>query len=131
MKIVRNYRRPGAAGAAQPYDPSKCGPSHPCHPARKRSTTQPRRCSAAAGVRAPRLKAGGAARRRFAVSPITGELVPVSQMAEHMRVSLLDPKWKEQKDAMLAKMRGSVASRRVHIYICARGRPRSGATQPG
>ena len=26
-------------------------------------------------------------------------------MAEHMRVSLIDPKWKEQRDAMLAKIR--------------------------
>lgn len=41
------------------------------------------------------------------VSPITGELVPVSQMANHMRVALLDPRWKEQKDAMLAKLKTS------------------------
>ncbi len=26
------------------------------------------------------------------VSPITGELVPVEQMAEHMRISLIDPR---------------------------------------
>lgn len=26
-------------------------------------------------------------------------------MAEHMRVSLIDPRWKEQRDAMLAKIR--------------------------
>ena len=44
---------------------------------------------------------------KFAVSPITGELVPVDEMAEHMRVSLIDPKWKEQKDAMLRKLQGS------------------------
>ncbi|EDQ86920.1 uncharacterized protein MONBRDRAFT_33566 [Monosiga brevicollis MX1] len=30
-------------------------------------------------------------------SPITGELIPESQMAEHMRVNLLDPKWREDK----------------------------------
>lgn len=41
------------------------------------------------------------------VSPLTGELVPIDQMAEHMRVSLIDPKWKEQREAMLAKLRGS------------------------
>jgi splicing factor 3A subunit 1 len=41
------------------------------------------------------------------VSPLTGELVPLAQMAEHMRVSLIDPKWKEQREAMLAKLRGS------------------------
>jgi splicing factor 3A subunit 1 len=39
------------------------------------------------------------------VSPITGELVPVSEMAEHMRISLIDPRWKEQREAMLSKIR--------------------------
>merc|ERR1719419_882765 len=32
------------------------------------------------------------------VSPLTGELIPASKMAEHMRIGLLDPKWVEQKD---------------------------------
>ena len=44
---------------------------------------------------------------RFAVSPITGELVAVEDMAEHMRVSLIDPRWKEQKEAMMSKLRDS------------------------
>lgn len=38
-------------------------------------------------------------------SPLTGELVPVDQMAEHMRVSLIDPKWRTQREAMLSKIR--------------------------
>ena len=42
---------------------------------------------------------------RFVVSPITGELVPIGEMAEHMRISLIDPKWKEQRELMLAKIR--------------------------
>lgn len=42
---------------------------------------------------------------KYVVSPITGELVAVGEMAEHMRVSLIDPKWKEQRDTMLAKIR--------------------------
>ena len=42
---------------------------------------------------------------RFVKSPITGELVAVDQMAEHMRVSLIDPKWRTQREAMLAKIR--------------------------
>ena len=41
----------------------------------------------------------------MAVSPITGELVPLAQMAEHMRISLIDPRWKVQREAMLAKIR--------------------------
>ncbi|CAD7697669.1 unnamed protein product [Ostreobium quekettii] len=42
---------------------------------------------------------------KFAVSPITGELVRIEEMEEHMRVSLIDPRWKEQREAMLAKIR--------------------------
>ncbi|KAI7845146.1 hypothetical protein COHA_001191 [Chlorella ohadii] len=42
---------------------------------------------------------------RFVVSPITGELVPIGEMAEHMRISLIDPKYREQKEAMMAKIR--------------------------
>ena len=30
------------------------------------------------------------------VDPITGKSVPVSEMSEHMRIQLLDPKWREQ-----------------------------------
>jgi hypothetical protein len=34
-----------------------------------------------------------------------GELVPLEEMAEHMRISLIDPRWKEQRDAMLSKLK--------------------------
>ena len=44
---------------------------------------------------------------KFVVSPITGEMIPLDQMAEHMRISLIDPKWKVQKEARMAKLRGS------------------------
>ncbi|KAI3922866.1 hypothetical protein MKW98_006997 [Papaver atlanticum] len=42
---------------------------------------------------------------KYVVSPITGELIPISEMAEHMRISLIDPKYKEQKERMMAKIR--------------------------
>ncbi|PRW57503.1 putative splicing factor 3A subunit 1 isoform A [Chlorella sorokiniana] len=42
---------------------------------------------------------------KFVVSPITGELIPTGEMAEHMRISLIDPKYREQKEAMMAKIR--------------------------
>eukprot|EP01071_Lankesteria_metandrocarpae_P002801 Lankesteria_metandrocarpae@DN2567_c0_g1_i2.p1 len=35
--------------------------------------------------------------------PITGQLVPAANMSEHLRILLLDPKWKEQKDKLLVK----------------------------
>ncbi|KAG8498764.1 hypothetical protein CXB51_005206 [Gossypium anomalum] len=43
--------------------------------------------------------------RIFVVSPITGELIPINEMSEHMRISLIDPKYKEQKERMFAKIR--------------------------
>jgi len=33
----------------------------------------------------------------YAVDPLTGQQVRIDEMEEHMRISLLDPKWKEQK----------------------------------
>ncbi|UKK02099.2 splicing factor 3 subunit 1 [Theileria orientalis] len=35
--------------------------------------------------------------------PITGQMVPSSEMSEHLRILLLDPKWKEQKDKFIEK----------------------------
>lgn len=55
--------------------------------------------------RAAAAGAGGFDATKYVVSPITGELVPIQDMAEHMRVSLMDPKWKQQKDAMLSKIK--------------------------
>lgn len=42
---------------------------------------------------------------KYVVSPITGEIIPINEMSEHMRISLIDPKYKEQKDRMFAKIR--------------------------
>lgn len=42
---------------------------------------------------------------KFVISPITGELVPLEEMAEHMRVSLIDPRWRTQKEAMMTKIK--------------------------
>ncbi|KAM1267503.1 hypothetical protein ACFX15_036401 [Malus domestica] len=41
---------------------------------------------------------------KYVVSPITGELIPIGEMSEHMRISLIDPKFKEQKERMFAKI---------------------------
>ncbi|KAL6567172.1 hypothetical protein OROGR_000840 [Orobanche gracilis] len=42
---------------------------------------------------------------KYVVSPITGELISINEMSEHMRISLIDPKYKEQKDRMFAKIK--------------------------
>lgn len=39
----------------------------------------------------------------YLVSPITGERVPASAMAEHMKINLLDPRWKEQRDRAMSE----------------------------
>ena len=48
---------------------------------------------------APSMVPGGApgTDEQMLISPLTGERVPASKMAEHMRIGLLDPKWVEQK----------------------------------
>jgi splicing factor 3A subunit 1 len=39
------------------------------------------------------------------VSPFTGELIEADKMEEHMRVSLIDPRYQLQREAMLNKSR--------------------------
>ncbi len=36
-------------------------------------------------------------KEEMVVSPLTGELIAASKLDEHIRITLLDPKWKEQK----------------------------------
>ena len=42
---------------------------------------------------------------QYLISPLTGEKVPVESMAAHMKISLLDPRWKEQKEKAIAEKR--------------------------
>ncbi|CAG0922209.1 unnamed protein product [Notodromas monacha] len=37
---------------------------------------------------------------QFLISPLTGERIPASSVAEHMRIGLLDPRWVEERDRM-------------------------------
>jgi len=37
--------------------------------------------------------------------PITGQLIPAEEMSHHLKVLLLDPKWKHQKDALVERAR--------------------------
>eukprot|EP00040_Diaphanoeca_grandis_P015062 m.76693 g.76693 ORF g.76693 m.76693 type:complete len:785 (+) comp24925_c0_seq1:200-2554(+) len=38
------------------------------------------------------------------ISPLTGEMILSENFAEHMRIGLLDPKWREQKDRLESEM---------------------------
>ena len=57
--------------------------------------------------KAPTMMGGGApgVDEQMLISPLTGERVPASKMAEHMRIGLLDPKWVEQKVGSLMNAR--------------------------
>jgi len=37
--------------------------------------------------------------------PITGQLIPAEEMSNHLKILLLDPKWKHQKDALVERAR--------------------------
>lgn len=52
------------------------------------------------------IKAGAKTITHF-IDPRTGEEVRISDSAEHMRINLLDPKWKEEREKNL-----------VSVYIC-------------
>lgn len=99
------------------YDPAPPAASAPIPPsALSRPDCQNQRESAAndsaKGNR--KIRAAGTRRQHFkdqkeqmVVSPLTGELVTQSQYDEHMRISLLDPKWKEQRAVEASRQAGS------------------------
>ncbi|KAK6590430.1 Pre-mRNA splicing factor 2xSWAP domain [Cryptosporidium xiaoi] len=41
--------------------------------------------------------------------PITGQLIPSSEISNHMKILLLDPKWKQQKDQLLMRAQQETA----------------------
>jgi len=45
------------------------------------------------------------AQRLMQRCPITGQLIPAEEMSSHLKVLLLDPKWKHQKDALVERAR--------------------------
>eukprot|EP01028_Stygiella_incarcerata_P005579 TRINITY_DN2343_c0_g2_i1.p1 TRINITY_DN2343_c0_g2~~TRINITY_DN2343_c0_g2_i1.p1 ORF type:complete len:730 (+),score=293.68 TRINITY_DN2343_c0_g2_i1:226-2415(+) len=51
---------------------------------------------------APAMASSGG---KKAIDPITGELISLDQASEHLRIQLLDPQWKEQKEREREKFR--------------------------
>ncbi|CAE8712043.1 unnamed protein product [Polarella glacialis] len=47
----------------------------------------------------------GSSSRLMQRCPITGQLIPAEDMSNHLKVLLLDPKWKHQKDALVERAR--------------------------
>ncbi|OEH80346.1 surp module domain-containing protein [Cyclospora cayetanensis] len=60
-------------------------------------------------VRPKKRQAAAGAASGFQRCPITGQLIAADQMTNHLRILLLDPKWKEQKDRFLEKAQAESA----------------------
>ncbi|KAL8272872.1 hypothetical protein Esti_003181 [Eimeria stiedai] len=60
-------------------------------------------------VRTKKRQAAASVPGGYQRCPITGQLVPAEQMTNHLRILLLDPKWKEQKDKFLEKAQAESA----------------------
>jgi splicing factor 3A subunit 1 len=52
---------------------------------------------------------------RMQKCPICGENIPVDELSEHMRIELLDPRWKEQKQALRNRQNESSLSSNADI----------------
>jgi len=69
-------------------------------------------------------------------SPFTGDMIPLAEISEHIRIMLLNPKWKEQKEILLDKMRStSLADNReivknLHIFSKRRQELTGGTGKP-
>merc|ERR1711976_579711 len=45
--------------------------------------------------------------QQYVQSPLTNEIIAVNDMEEHMRLNLIDPRWRDQKKSMLDKIKQS------------------------
>lgn len=81
-----------------PPAPSEPGPKPPLPPTAPGANIQIRR---GYDPKAPKAAPAAVPSDKFLISPITGERVPAESMAEHMKISLLDPRWREHRDRVL------------------------------
>ena len=74
----------------------------------------------------------------YLISPLTGQPIPASKMAEHMKIGLLDPSWVDQRkdeikkkkdeedyyahDASVVDSLGAIARRRTDIFFSTKER---------
>jgi len=56
-----------------------------------------------------------ASKSNFVESPFTGDMIPVSEISEHIRIMLLNPQWKEQKELLINKMRATSFADNIDI----------------
>jgi len=48
-----------------------------------------------------------ASKSNFVESPFTGDMIPMNEISDHIRIMLLNPQWKEQKELLMDKMRAT------------------------
>ena len=82
-------------GEAPPPMPPEPGPRPPLPPSAPGANIQIRKDY---DPKARKAAPAPVAPDKFLISPITGERVPMESMAEHMKINLLDPRWREQRD---------------------------------
>jgi splicing factor 3A subunit 1 len=63
---------------------------------------------------------------RYMKSPITGEMIPVEEMSEHMRISLIDPRHADARASSIPRSRTRTHARHAH-FTHARTQPRARA----
>merc|ERR1719499_197473 len=69
-------------------------------------------------------------------SPFTGDMIPLGEISEHIRIMLLNPKWKEQKEILMDKMRStsladnSEIAKNLHIFSKRRQELTGGTGKP-
>ncbi|KAJ1720030.1 SF3a splicing factor complex subunit [Coemansia erecta] len=103
-----------AAAAAEPAAQPAAEPPTPAVPAIPAAPSEPAQPAAPAppGMRirhdyVPTLRRGQAAATVHLRCQLCGQDVPASQFDEHLRVELVDPRWKEQKTAYERRFRDS------------------------
>jgi splicing factor 3A subunit 1 len=47
----------------------------------------------------------GGSSAQMMIDPISGKAIPIDQMTEHMRIQLLDPKWRQQQKVFMDKQK--------------------------
>ena len=86
MKIVKNYKRPEERGVNTTTTTTTTN---------NNNNTDANNTNNDNNNNNNESESGGGG---YVISPITGERVLLNDMAEHMRISLIDPRWKQQKE---------------------------------
>lgn len=63
----------------------------------------------------PEVRPSAVPKLQTAIDPISGQEMPLDQLGEHMRISLLDPRWKEQKQLAEERQKDSNVARGTEI----------------